>query len=491
MSIDQRTPHPAIGPLNPSLPEPIAMIAAGLEAWAEMNPADLPPDTALLVTQVLANAHDRVLALLLGAVADVERRELYRLDDSPSTGTWIVEQETSLGRDAVALARKLDQVPQVAARIAAGGLTVHDGRQISRALSKLRPHVDRPDGLIDGQLADQALYGVIVNGVCGLVGQSRGGWADTDPRLTGLRVELLEVYQQPVPQLTRLEQAFLILARTIARGQLKHALDQLVDALLPNQLDKDAIDDERNRQITVIKHPDRPGWDLDGHLDDELGELWHTALTAAMATDPDNPLDTAMAEALRAQGLDPYADGCVQVRSKGQRMHDALKLVLHKVLAGNVLGVRGKAPVTMSIIVSSEALHGVPGALPATGSAGQALPISLVRRLICDNTAFTRFIVSLGSKVIETSHTTRTLKPHERKIKQIETGGICEAAGCSRGDPTGHPLIPHHVEPWAKCGTTSLTDTAMFCDISHADLHHGKTIRLKNGRSINENGWVD
>ena len=85
MSIDQRTPAPPIPPLDPSLPVPVAMIVAGLEALAGVDPADLPADTALLVTQVLLNAHDRTKALALAAVADVERRQLHALDDCPSS----------------------------------------------------------------------------------------------------------------------------------------------------------------------------------------------------------------------------------------------------------------------------------------------------------------------------------------------------------------------------------------------------------------------
>ena len=486
MSIDQGTPAPPVGAA-----EALAMVTGGLAALAAIDPVTLTPDEALEQTRVLLLAHDQVRALALRGVADVEHRQLHALDECPSTGTWVVEQATSFGRDDVGLARKLDRVPHIAARIAEGGLTLTNGVRISKALGKLRPHLDRPDGLIDGQPAEQALHGVIVNGVRSLVAESRGGWPNDHPRLQALHAELTGIYRAPLPDITRLEQAFLVLARTIAPGLLHRALDRLVDALLPAQLDQDAIDDQRNRYLQLTKDPDRPGWDIRGHADDETGDLLHTVLTAAMATDPDNPLDTQTAEELRQQGLDPYSDGCVQIRTKGQRLHDALRLVLQKTLASNALGVRGKAPITMSITVSSEALHGVPGALPATGSAGQTLPISLVRRLACEGTAFTRFIMSLGNRVIASSHTSRTLSPHERKIKRIETGGICEAAGCTRGDPTGDPLIPHHIEPHAKCGTTSLADTAMFCDISHADLHHGKTIRLKNGRRINENGWVD
>ena len=94
--------------------------------------------------------------------------------------------------------------------------------------------------------------------------------------------------------------------------------------------------------------------------------------------------------------------------------------------------------------------------------------------------------MSMGGKVVETSHTQRTLTSHERKIKQIETGGTCEAAGCTRPG-----TVPHHVEPWAKTHATSLDDTALLCESTHHDVHHGRTIRLKEGRRFDANGWLD
>src|SRR3954469_14227838 len=122
------------------------MVTAALDALGGMNPADLPPDTALLVTHALLVAHDRIKAFALAAVADVERRQLHTLDDSPSTGTWIVEQATSFHRSDLALARKLGRLPHVAARIAQGGMSVDDGVLLGKALDRVRRHVDRPDG---------------------------------------------------------------------------------------------------------------------------------------------------------------------------------------------------------------------------------------------------------------------------------------------------------------------------------------------------------
>ena len=41
-------------------------------------------------------------------------------------------------------------------------------------------------------------------------------------------------------------------------------------------------------------------------------------------------------------------------------------------------------------------------------------------------------------------------------------------------------------------GTTSLDDTANLGEPCHTVVHvHKKTIRLKDGRRLNENGWVD
>ena len=99
-------------------------------------------------------------------------------------------------------------------------------------------------------------------------------------------------------------------------------------------------------------------------------------------------------------------------------------------------------------------------------------------------------MLSLGRKVLETSHTERTLKAHERRAKKIETGGRCQAAGCRCGP--GTPLIPHHPDAFARSVITRYDDTVMLCTPNHHDIHKGhKTLRLKDGRWLNEHGWTD
>jgi hypothetical protein len=480
----------AMPALDPSLPVPLAMVVAGLQAMAAQIPADIPGAQALLEAQVLLNQTDVIKALSLQRIADVDTRQLHTLDDSPSTSAWVAEQQTSMRRSDVALARKLDRVPLVAARIAAGGLSLAGGVQISQALGQLRRFVDRPDGQIDQQPADQALYGVIVNGVSSLVAEAKGGLADDDPRLLEVQEQATQIFGRPATEIARVEAAFLLLARHVEPGQLKSALSRLVDALLPNQLADRAEDAHRDRRLDLHRDEDGSGWTVRGRLDLECGELLHVALAAAMDTDPENPRDTEAAEQLRALGVDPYDQPCLEVRSRTQRRHDGLKLLLRKLLDTGALGLRGKHVPNVNITISEGALHDQPGALPARAGSGATWPAGLARKLLCDS-AITRFVLSLGHRVVESSHTERTAKPHERKIKQVETGGICQGAGCGRGDPTGHRLIPHHVTAYAICGTTSLDDTVLVCEVTHHDLHEGgKTIRLKDGRRLNATGWI-
>src|SRR4051812_22020539 len=237
----------AMPPLNPSLPVPLAMIVAGLQAMADQTPADIPAAQALLETQVLLTQLDVMKAVALARVADVETRQLHVLDDSPSTSAWVAEQQTSMPRSDVALARKLQRFPLLADRLAAGGLSMNGGVLIGRALTALRPYVDRPDGCIDGQPSEEVLPAVIVDGITQLVCQAKGGLPEDDPRLMSLIEELASIAAQPVAELRRLEAAFIVLARHVEPAALKGALELLSAALLPNLLAQQAEDDHINR----------------------------------------------------------------------------------------------------------------------------------------------------------------------------------------------------------------------------------------------------
>ncbi|MBC7373929.1 MAG: DUF222 domain-containing protein [Frankiales bacterium] len=474
-------------PLTAS-PQVQALIDAVM-AVGEQDPAGLPPAQALVDVRALLAASRQLETALLTRVGDVDGRRLHELDGATSASSWIQQQHSSLSKDSVQLARRLQRLPALQTALTDGALSVAAAQRLSKTLATLRPVVDRPDGLIDGQHGEQALAGVIGDGVRELVCQALGGLADNDPRLTELIALLSEVQSSGATQIQRLEAAFVLLATRVEPWQLPGALQLLTDALLPNELEKRAAKGEDDAGLTLLRKGDGSGWRVDGVLDLETGELLHTVLTAEQAVDQDNPVDTQAWRRLRESGWQS-PDELPETgapRSVRRRRHDALHHALRRLLDSAALGARDKAAPHIAVHISIASLHGEPGALPAVGASGASLPLSLVRRWWCDSAA-TRFILGLGRKVIEASHTERTLKAHERRAKHAETGGHCQAAGCSCGP--GRRLIPHHADPWWNSHTTSLHDTVLFCERDHALLHQGRMLRLKDGRQLNEHGWV-
>jgi hypothetical protein len=464
-------------------------VITGLAAQA---PADLPGPQAVADATVLLTALEGLRGVVLTRIADVDRRTLHDLADAPSTGTWIAAQQTSLTRTEVALARRLAAFPTVAAAVDDGSLSVAVAARVAAALVKARPHVDRPDGLVDGQPAEATIAAVVVDGVLSLVCQAHGGLDAADPGVRRLRDELTAVGDRPASELDRLTAAFVLLASHVEPGDLPQALGQLLDALLPNELERRAADAHEQRGFRMRLKEDGSGWLVTrGDLDLECGELLDAVLTAELTSDEENTADTLAYAHARQDGWEAgeplSAEGCGGPRSLDQRRHDALRNGLRRYLDSGITGLRDKVAPHLAVTVTVGALHDSPGALPPVGASGARLPQSLVQRWWCDS-AVTRFVLGLGHKVVETSHTERTLKAHERRAKRIETGSRCQGAGC-RGAP-GRRLIPHHADPWARTGRTSLGDTVLLCEQTHHALHSGRTIRLVDGRRLGPHGWV-
>ena len=370
--------------------------------------------------------------------------------------------------------------------------------RLAAALHTLRRHLDRLDGCIDGSPGEPVLHAVIVDGVLDLLCEARGGLADDDPLLARLHAQLTAVAGQPGSQADRLEQALVVLATHLTPALLPSALERLEAAVLPLELTDRADRGHRDRSFVLRRLHDGSGWTATGQLDLECGELLHTVLTAARATDPGNPADTAAhAAARQADGQAggqagepvPGEPTAPAPRSRRQQDHDALALGLRALLDSAALGTRAKTAPHLLITVSLAALHDAPGALPAVGASGAVLPAGTVRRSLCDS-RLTRLVLSAGHRVLEISHTTRTLRAHERLAQHVQWGGRCAGAGCPA--PPGTPLGPPHPAPWHATRPTSLADSVPLCDSTHHDVHEGeRTIRLRDGRWLSPTGFVD
>jgi hypothetical protein len=371
------------------------------------------------------------------------------------------------------------------------------GGRVGAFLAKAGPHLDRPDGLIDGLDGQAVLYGVAVDGVCSQIAEQIGGASDAETQLEELRETLEDILDDGGSHRDRLEAALVVLAHRCDTALLPSALAQLLDALLPAQHDKRAEQAEDERGFTLTRKGIGSGWFCKGDLDDETGEMLATVLDAAAATDPDGPDDTA---AWR-EGRDTVGDPTLRPedwpveqprpRSRAQKRHDGLKLGLKALLDSGVLGTRGKVAPHIGVTTSLDFLHGVPGSLPSRTRHGARLSRQQIRELLCRST-FTRLVLSATHRVIEVSHTQRTSTAIERLILNVQCGGICQRDSCGNGPHNGHQLRPHHAELFSNTGTTELDDSILICDVDHDHELHGKgrALRLKDGRILGPHGWI-
>lgn len=480
-------------PATAALSERVVVLQAACAALADVDLA-LLGEAGLLADSAATLAAIGVLQhLSLRQVAEVDRRHAHRSVGAASTSRWLASQGVEAPAAQVTAARRLRQFPVVAARLAAGTLAAASAHRLQTALASLRTHVDRADGLVGGQPAGEALAGVIGSGVRMLVGQCRGGLdADLADRLDVAASAILSETREGVGELARLEQAFLLLGDHVEPAQLAECLRVLRDALLPAEpADRERTSHEQ-RELRLTRDPGG-GWTLSGRLDVDCGERLHAFLQAQLVADAD-PGDTATAADLRGQGLDPYDPDLAPTlapRSTRQRLHDALRSGLARVLGGDLLGTHDKQPVQVVVTVGADTLDRTPGALPGRTGSGTAVSCDLVRRWACGS-ALTRHVLALTGQVVATSHTQRTLTRAERRALHTRTGGRCQGAGCSRSTcQPGTVLHPHHADPWATTGTTSLADTVHLCDSCHTHVHHGHRLRLKDGRRLGPDGWVD
>lgn len=482
--------------MPPTAARPEQTLVAVVDALAAEVPSELPGSVSLERTRVLLAQADRLRTLALQGLSDVEVRQLHAQDGAPTTGAWVrsLDVQGVTARE-VSLARRLRSVPQVEAELLAGRLSSKAGTQVATAVGKARPFLDRPDGLIDGQPGEDALYGALVDGICQLLAEQQGGAPADDPELERLRGELEELVLAELPQVARVEAAFVLLAQRSVPELLSSALALLIDALLPREHDARARKAEEQAELQLHRNFGGSGWHVQGDLDDETGEMLDTVLRAERVVDPENVSDTdawRAAEQEDLSGLDPrhWPDRHARPRSRGQQNHAALKSGLRRLLDQGLLGSREKAAPHVAVTTSLDFVQGVAGALPARALSGARWSRQQLRRLLCRG-EFTRMVLDAGQRVVQVSHTQRTLTAVERQILYLQWGHACARQGCVRGPATGDPLVPHHGNLFSQCGTTSVLDAVPFCKQDHHHLHDDRMVlKLKDGRWIGPDGWA-
>ena len=490
-------------PVSPT----VAAVQSAIQRLCATDPAGLPAAQALADSEAMLALEQQLRVHGVRRIADVAARGLHELVGYRSARTWLRDQRPDGDPSDASLGQALRGFPVLTRSVTDGRCSLASAKKVVHALQRCGRHVDRLNGLIDGQPAADVIPAVVGH-VVDLVAAHLLGVEDDDPRLLQLEQQVAAILVAGGTELTQLEAAFALLAQELPTRHLSANLEELVLAVVPTLLDKAAEHGRDKAGLSLTLNGDGSGWHLQGDLDLECGERLYVALGAEAACDPRNPADTQAWADVRANstagitgadgngrvdsanllaGLDPE----LRPRSKRRRLHDALNGLLERHLDTGLAGTAGKTPVQINVTLPEATVTGAPGARPARGDSGALLPGSLVRRWWCD-ARVTGYVLGLGGKALRTVHTQRTLTGRERRALAIETGARCVGIGCCPDTPD--PLVvlrPHHARRYADHGSTSLDETLPVCDTLHHDLHEGhKTVRLRDGRYLNEQGFT-
>lgn len=466
----------------------VAALACAVERLAAVDPLSVPAEQALADLGALMRAKEQLRITELARYHDGHVRQLAAADDEPSLSSWVRRRYDDPDRGDIGLAKKLRPFAWLRAKVTDRSVPVPAAALAASALKQVRHLVDRPDGRIDGHAGDPIVDAVVGN-VIDLVAGARLGLHDDHPLLAELQAQVEQITSSGDSQLGRLERAFTLMAEHIPVNLLKRSLEQQTDALLPDQLESRSEQAHQKREVRLDPNRFGGGGRITIDADDELYELATTCLTAEVRRDPANPTDTEAKRDLFGTEVEEAGDVRFP-RTRGQRLHDGLVLLLHRYLAAGLAGTHDKQPVSVLITLSAKNLKNAPGALPARGSSGRSLPASLVRRLLCDAKVST-LVHTAGLIPLGITHEMRTLSAAERRAVTVQHGGTCDGLRCCTPLDPLTTLVPHHVHGFSVFGKTNLAETVLACPRLHDQIHRGKTVQLRSGRWLTEHGFTE
>lgn len=163
-------------------------------------------------------------------------------------------------------------------------------------------------------------------------------------------------------------------------------------------------------------------------------------------------------------------------RSLPQRQADALAEVCGYVLThGDVPAAGGRRP-QLNVLVRLEDLER--RARAACLDFGGTLTPESLRQLACD-AAVVPVVLGGRGQPLDVGRATRTIPDGLRRAVAARDLG-CAHPGCDR--PPSWCEI-HHIEEWARGGSTSIDNCVMLCRTHHRMLHHdsGWIVRMRDG----------
>ena len=244
------------------------------------------------------------------------------------------------------------------------------------------------------------------------------------------------------------------IATGLGPKQFRAAADRL--ALLLNQdgdLPNDA-DRARRRYLTIDKQDFDGMSRIHGLLDPEARATVEAVFAKLAAPGMCNPDD----ETPCVDGEPDEDTAQRDLRSEGQRNHDAFKAMGRSVLASGELGKLNGLPCTIIVSTTLEELES--GCGQAVTAGGSLLPISDVIRLASDSHHYLAIFDKHTREPLYLGHTKRLASRGQRIVLLARDRG-CTRPGCTA---PGYWCQAHHVDGWAAADSpTDINKLTLAC----------------------------
>lgn len=164
------------------------------------------------------------------------------------------------------------------------------------------------------------------------------------------------------------------------------------------------------------------------------------------------------------------------LRTHGQRQHDAINALVRGQLGDPKLGVHNGLPV--AVIVSTTLKELNEGAGYAVTGGGSLLPMRDLIRMASHAYHYLAIFDDHQNRPLYLGRTRRIASPDQWVVLYAKDRG-CTAPGC---DAPGYDCQAHHMQEWSRGGRTDITNFALACHPEHKLMEKGwRTIRLPNG----------
>ena len=247
--------------------------------------------------------------------------------------------------------------------------------------------------------------------------------------------------------------------------ELRQVADRLA-ILLDQDGDLTDADRARRRFLTIDKQQSDGMSDIRGRLDPEGRAALEAVFAKWAAPGMCNPEDPSPC----LDGEPSKETGAADMRSQGQRNHDALTAMARSLLASGQLGSHNGLPVTMVISTTLQDLESGKG--HAVTGGGSLLPMSQVIRQAAAAHHYLAVVDKHTEQPLYLGRSRRLASAAQRIVLYAKDRG-CTAPGCTA--PAYHSQVHHASADWADGGQTNITDESLACG--------------KDNRKVKPGGW--